>query len=151
MKRLLVLAAFLALAVPASAARLPVIASQDWWPVWSPDGQWISFTRVDGQGRVFSLEVVSAGGGRVRQLAQARSQLFPTWSPDSSHLAYQSGGRIYTIARDGTGRQAVATGLYPAWSSIGAIAYVRDGSLRVAERELASGVIARPDWSPDGS
>jgi Ca2+-binding RTX toxin-like protein len=84
-------------------------------------------------------------------VAQARLQLFPTWSPDSSHLAYQSGGRIYTIARDGTGRQAVATGLYPAWSSIGAIAYVRDGSLRVSERELASGVIARPEWSPDGS
>jgi dipeptidyl aminopeptidase/acylaminoacyl peptidase len=150
-KRLLVLAAFLALAVPASAARLPILASHDWWPVWSPDMRWIAFTRVNGQGTVFSLEVAPAGGGRIRQVAQARSQLLPSWSADSSHLAYQSGGRIYTIARDGTDRTPVAVGLYPDWSSTGAVAYVHNGDLWVAGRVLASGVIAKPDWSPDGS
>ena len=151
MKRLLTLAAFLALAVPASAARLPIVASRDWWPVWSPDSQWIAFTRVNGQGTVFSLEVAPAGGGRIRQIAQARSQLLPSWSADSSHLAYQSGGRIYAIARDGTDRRRVAAGLYPDWSSTGAIAYVDDGDLRVAGQVLAAGVIAKPGWSPDGS
>ena len=87
----------------------------------------IAFTRVNGQGRVFTLEVVAAGGGgRVVQLAQASSQLMPSWSPDSSHLAYQSGGRIYTVARDGSGRRFVTTGLYPDWSPDGtSIAYVR--------------------------
>ena len=151
MKRLLVVAVFFALAVPASAARLPILAAQDWWPSWSPDMQWIAFTRVSGQGTVFSLEVAPAGGGRVRQLAQSRSQLLPSWSPDSSHLVYQSGGRIYTIARDGTGREAIAVGLAPDWSLTGAIAYVHNGDLWVAGRVLVSDVISKPDWSPDGS
>ena len=78
MKRLLALAVFFALVVPASAARLPILASHDWWPVWSHDMQWIAFTRVNGQGTVFSLEVAPAGGGRIRQIAQSRSQLLPT-------------------------------------------------------------------------
>ena len=120
-------------ALPASAATLPILASHDWWPVYSPDARSIAFTRVNGQGRVFTLEVVAAGGGgRVVRLAQASSQLMPSWSPDSSHLAYQSGGRIYTVARDGSGRRFVTTGLYPDWSPDGmSIAYVRAGALRV--------------------
>ena len=89
MKKLLLLGALLLVAVPASAARLPILASHDWWPVYSPDDQWVAFTRVNGQGRVMALEVVSArGNGRVVQLAQSSSQLLPSWSPDSSHLAY---------------------------------------------------------------
>ena len=114
-------------ALPASAATLPILASHDWWPVYSPDAQSIAFTRVNGQGRVFTLEVVAAGGGgRVVRLAQASSQLMPSWSPDSSRIAYQSGGRIYTVARDGSGRRFVTTGLYPDWSPDGtSIAYVR--------------------------
>ena len=90
-------------------------------------------------------------GGRVLQLAQASSQLLPSWSPDSSHLAYQSAGRIYTVARDGSGRRFVTTGLYPDWSPDGtSIAYVRAGALRVGSKVLATEVIRKPDWSPDG-
>ena len=48
-------------ALPASAATLPILAWHDWWPVYSPDAQSIAFTRVNGQGRVFTLEVVAAG------------------------------------------------------------------------------------------
>jgi hypothetical protein len=140
----------LACTLPASAAKLPILASHDWWPAYSPDSRSIAFTRVAGQGRVFTLEVVSPGG-HVRQLAQASSQLLPSWSPDSSRLAYQSGGRIYTIARDGSGRRSLALGLSPDWSPDGAsIAYVRAGALRVGSRVLATGVIRKPDWSPDG-
>src|SRR5262249_32281440 len=100
-KRLLVVGALFVLAVPASAARLPILASHDWWPVWSPSGNWVAFTRVNGQGTIFSLEVVRASGGRAVQIAQARSQLLPSWSPDSTHLAYQSGGRIHVVSRSG--------------------------------------------------
>ena len=115
--------------------------------------QSIAFTRVNGQGRVFTLEVVAAGGeGRVVRLAQASSQLLPSWSPDSSRIAYQSGGRIYTVARDGSGRRFVTTGLYPDWSPDGtSIAYVRAGALRVGAKVLATQVIWKPDWSPDGA
>ena len=137
-------------ALPASAAKLPILASHDWWPVYSPDSRSIAFTRVNGQGRVFTLEVVTPGG-RVLQLAEASSQLSPSWSPDSSHLAYQSGGRIYTVARGGSGLRPLTTGLSPDWSPDGkSIAYVRSGSLRVGSKVLATQVIRQPDWSPDG-
>jgi hypothetical protein len=137
-------------ALPASAARLPLLASQDWWPVYSPDSRSIAFTRVNGQGRVFTLEVVTPGG-RVLRLAEASSQLLPSWSPDSSRVAYQSGGHIYTISRNGNGRRSLAVGLAPDWSPDGAsIAYVRAGALRVGSKVLATQVIRTPDWSPDG-
>src|SRR3954452_10982260 len=101
-------------AVAASAAKLPILASHAWWPVYSPDSRSIAFTRVDGQGRLFTLDVVTPGG-RVVRLAQAASQLLPSWSPDSSRLAYQSGGRIYTVARAGSGRRSLGMGLSPDW------------------------------------
>src|SRR5436305_12107902 len=103
MRRILLVASFLVLVVPASAARLPVLASHDWWPVFSPDGRWVAFTNVNGQGRVFTLEVVNAATRRVTKLAQSSSQLLPSWSPDSTRLAYQSGGRVWTVGVDGSG------------------------------------------------
>jgi WD40-like Beta Propeller Repeat len=146
----LIAALLLVCALPASAAKLPVLASHDWWPVYSPDSRSIAFTRLNGQGRVFALEVVSPGG-HVLQLAQASSQLLPSWSPDSSQLAYQSGGRIFTVSRNGSGRRSLAIGLAPDWSPDGtSIAYVRAGALRVASKVLATQVIGKPDWSPDG-
>src|SRR3954469_7447393 len=149
-KKLVVILALLGCAVPASAAKLPILASHDWWPVYSPDSRSIAFTRVNGQGRLFTLEVVTPGG-RVARLAQASSQLLPSWSPDSSRLAYQSGGRIYTVARDGSGRRSLAVGLSPDWSpNGGSIAYIRAGALRVGSHTLATQVIGKPDWSPDG-
>jgi hypothetical protein len=149
-KKLGLIVAFLVCALPASAAKLPIFASHDWWPAYSPDSRSIAFTRVNGQGRIFTLEVVSRGG-RVKQLAQASSQLLPSWSPDASHLVYQSGGRIYTVARDGSGRHLVTVGLFPDWSPDGvSISYVRAGALRVASRVLATQVISKPSWSPEG-
>ncbi|HEX6761338.1 MAG TPA: hypothetical protein VF094_00920 [Gaiellaceae bacterium] len=153
MKRLLVLAVAVgSLVLPASAARLPVLASQDWWPVFSPDAQWIAFTRVDGRGRQFALDVVPRGGGRVRQLARATSQLDPSWSPDSRQLAYSAGGYVFTVNRDGTDRRLVAIGRAPAWSPDGsALAVVDGGELHVGSTVLATNVVGRPDWSTDGS
>src|SRR4051794_26925771 len=151
MKKLLVVAVLLTLAVPASAARLPVLASHDWWPVFSPDGRWVAFTNVNGQGRIFTLEVTNTGTHRVTRLAQASSQLLPRWSPDSTRLAYESGGRVWTIGRDGTGRREVHAGGAPAWSSVGTIAYVQAGTLRAGAQALATEVIGQPEWSPDGS
>ncbi len=152
MRRLLLVGVLLVVAVPASAARLPVLAAHDWWPVFSPDSTQVAFTSVSGQGRVFKLEVVDVATKKATKLAQASSQLLPSWSPDSKSLAYQSGGRIWTVAIDGSKRRAVHEGLYPAWSPSGpSIAYVDDDSLYVDATKVADGdVIGVPAWSPDG-
>jgi Tol biopolymer transport system component len=145
-----VLLALLVTALPASAARLPVLASHDWWPVFSPDGTKVAFTVVNGQGRVFALDVVDVQSRRVTQLAQAGSQLLPSWSPDSKQLAYQSGGRIWTVGLDGRGRRALHAGLYPAWSPDGGtIAYVQGGVLHAGTTTYGTNVIGVPAWSPD--
>ena len=152
-KRLLVVAAVLVFAVPASAARLPILASHDWWPVFSPDGRHVAFTNVDGQGRVFTLEVVdvSKASRPVTTLARSSAQLLPSWSPDSTQLAYQLGGHIWTVRVDGTGRRQVAAGLYPAWSPGGStIAFVAGGVVHAGAAALGSGVLGPPAWSPDG-
>lgn len=151
MKKLGVVLLFLLVAAPASSARLPILAAHDWWPVYSPDGHSLAYTTVNGQGRVFTLEVADAGTGASRALARAASQLLPTWSPDSKRIAYQSGGRVWTIGVDGAGRREVATGLYPAWSPDGGtIAYVRAGVLHAGPATYGSSVIGPPSWSPDG-
>jgi dipeptidyl aminopeptidase/acylaminoacyl peptidase len=147
---LLVTCALGLLVLPASAARLPVLASHDWWPVFSPNGRWVAFTNVNGQGRVFLLEVVDTATHRVTTLAQGSYQLLPSWSPDSTRVAYQSAGRIWTIGVDGRGRREVHAGGAPAWSSIGTVAYVVAGTVRAGSQSLATQVIGQPSWSPDG-
>jgi WD40 repeat protein len=150
-KRLLILAALLVFAVPAAAARLPILASHNYWPVFSPDGKQVAYTTVNGQGRVFTLKVVTAATGRVAQLAQASSQLLPSWAPDSKSVAYQSGGRIWTVGSDGESRRLAGIGLYPAWSSTGTLAYVVAGVVRAGTERYGTNVIGPPAWSPDGS
>jgi Tol biopolymer transport system component len=143
--------ALLLLAVPASAARLPVLASHDWWPVFSPDSREVAFTNVDGQGRVFTLAVADSAKGDVTTLARASSQLDPSWSPDARSIAYQSGGRIWAVGIDGTGRRDVHPGLYPAWSPDGkTIAYVLGGVLHAGAMTFGTKVIGVPAWSPNG-
>jgi Tol biopolymer transport system component len=147
---LLLVSALIVFAVPASAARLPVLASHDWWPAFSPNGKWVAFTTVNGQGRVFTLQVANASTHRVTKLAQAGWQLLPSWSPDSTKLAYQSGGRVWTVGVDGSGRREIHAGAAPAWSSSGAIAYLLDGALHAGAQTLATQVVGQPAWSPDG-
>lgn len=153
MRKLGVLLLLLVFAVPASAARLPILAPHDWWPVYSPDSEHVAFTEVNGQGRLFTLKVVDTATKRVRTLGQSSSQLFPSWSADSKTIAYQSGGRIWTVGVDGTGKRALYPGLFPAFSPQGAkIAYRYDSSLYIDGVKFAGdGVIGMPIWAPDGN
>jgi len=145
-------------ALPASAARLPILASQDLWPVFAPDGRHVAFTRVNGQGRVFTLEVVDAQTGRTVEIARNQGQLSPSWSGDD-RLAYATGGNLYIANLNGTETRYVAPqkAYAPAWRPRSEqLAYLttHDATnldLWVGKELWVKGVIGQPSWSPDGS
>jgi Tol biopolymer transport system component len=155
-----VLGLFLMLAVPASATRLPVLAPQEWWPVWSPNGQEIAFTRVSG--RTVTLEVVDVPGStaaRTFRIAANQGQLSPSWSSDG-RLAFSAGGKIYTSSADGTGRTRITSqgrSFAPAWRPHSTdIAYLttvgaQNTDLWVSGALWARDVIGKAAWAPDGS
>ena len=86
-------------------------------PVWSPDGRDIAFVarqeNEDGLGYSDgkSIYVISMDGSSLQRLSDTVSQ--PAWSPDGGRVAFVWDDRdvstIYTINRDGTNRQAVAS------------------------------------------
>lgn len=139
------LAAVLVLVLPASAATPRILPSQDAWPVWSPDGRSIAFTRIDSAG--MTLEVVRPG---KRPVAIARSayQLEPSWSPDSTRIAYQSNGSVF-VATIGGGAVRIGAGGSPAYGP--SVARIVGGSLVVGGVVWAKAVIGQPAWSPDGT
>lgn len=55
------------------------------------------------------------------------------------------GEALYVVADEVEGR---GTGVQPAWSPDGELAFVRDGEVYVDERRVGSG--DRPQWTPDG-
>jgi len=69
-KKLVVLAVLLATAVPASASTARILADQDAWPTWSPDGHTIAFTRIHRGGSLMELYLVDVKTHRVTKLAQ---------------------------------------------------------------------------------
>ncbi len=157
MKLLLVIGVFLVFAVPASAGRLPIVASQDWWPVWSPNGGDIAFTRVSG--RTMTLEVVDLAAHRTVRIAANQGQLSPSWSSDG-RLAFSLGGAVYTANADGTSRRRVSGAGHayaPAWRPKSEdVAYLttagaRNTDLWVSGALWARDAIGKPAWSPDGS
>jgi dipeptidyl aminopeptidase/acylaminoacyl peptidase len=74
-------------------------------PVWSPDGRSIAYTAtrrdittIDSVAEDAHLWVISADGGRARELAteQDRRVRDPRWSPDGRTILYLAGDRGYT-------------------------------------------------------
>ena len=157
-KALVLAGVLLVLAVPsASAGRLPILASQDWWPVYSPNGGRIAFTRVSG--RTMTLEVVDPRTHRTFRLAENQGQLAPSWSSDG-RLAFSLGGKIYTANANGSGRRPFTSqghAYAPAWRpSSSDIAYLttvgaHSTDLWVDGTLWARDVIGNPAWSHDGT
>jgi dipeptidyl aminopeptidase/acylaminoacyl peptidase len=142
---------------------------------WSPDGGRIVMDRALGKGRG-SLVIVEVQTGEESVVLSdgdnagrtALNPSSPSWSPDGSRIAFNSGtGDIYIIDVDGRGLERVTHSertcghLYPDWSPDGTrIAFSRDcrgGGVYVVS--VGGGPIERvtdnrrdlqPAWSPDG-
>jgi hypothetical protein len=156
--RLLLLGLVLFLAVPASATTSRILAPTDWWPVWSPDGSHVAFTRVFPNH--MELDVLDVARRRVVHVGSSAGRLFPSWSSDGSRLAYGSGGVLYTAAPDGSGKErypAPPRALAPAWRpGSDELAYLTthratNTDLWVAGKLWARDVVDQPAWSPEGS
>ena len=132
---------------------------------------WIVYkARVEGTDHIFRIRPDGSG---LTQITTGESHdLYPTWSPDKSRIAFMRQttpegedryGDIYVINSDGTGLRRLTRGgdyHYPDWSpsedmiifdgfgsGIQTVGLIGGDVRSVLNDSLAD----RPDWSPDGS
>ncbi len=113
--------------------------TDEYWPVWSPDGQRLAFYRVLGQlpNRQMDIFVMNAdGSGQTNITNHPRGDGFPTWSPDGQQIAFSSNRTgdyyIYAMNADGSNVRQLSNqrlSLRSAWSPDGTkIAYSADAN-----------------------
>jgi Tol biopolymer transport system component len=147
----------------------------DYWPVFSPDGKQILFSRSFDGGRSWELWIVGADGGQAHQFAHIPASVSATranWSPEGHLIAFtgQSGAKasVWTIQADGSNPQELhSAGLsgqvfYPSWYPDGEQVAVMDGmELAIKRLDLARQraetltertrfLTGMPSVSPDG-
>ena len=93
-------------------------------PVWSPDGQWIAFTKQGG-GK-FAIGVMKPDGSGERILTEGYHNEGPTWAPNSRVLMFfrdtqgENGGpQLWSVDITGYNEQRLpiqGLGSDPAWS-----------------------------------
>jgi Tol biopolymer transport system component len=119
-------------------------------PVWSPDGDEISFVRR--RASQYTLAVARPRRGPVRIVTTLRRPRprYPgtdtllthqAWSPDGSRLVFASGGDVFTVTRKGSRlrnltRSPRVWDRAPAWSPDGTkIAWLRGGNVHVTNAD----------------
>jgi hypothetical protein len=156
-RRLALAGLLLLLAVPSAGATTPrILASMDWWPVPSPNGRYVAFTRV--YANSMELELLDLKTKRVRRIGESASQLTPTWSSTNRQVAYASGGSIYIVDVNDRRRQRYPVpqkSFAPAWRPRAQLAYLtthgaQNTDLWFAGQLWAKNVIGRPAWSSGG-
>jgi eukaryotic-like serine/threonine-protein kinase len=101
------------------------------FPAFSPDGQWVAYSWINGEQS--DIWIISALDGRCSRLTEsAGSDLHPAWSPDGNSIAFVSN----------------RSGASQVWA-----APVRDGKPAGVARQLTKGDFTpfSPAWSPDGA
>jgi TolB protein len=75
-------------------------------PAWSPDAEWLAFTREEGRTRDIYLTKISSFGMEISRLTETTFDSYPAWSSDSQWLLFNSNRdgnqEIYIMNRDGS-------------------------------------------------
>ncbi|MGB9742884.1 MAG: DUF5050 domain-containing protein [bacterium] len=133
-------------------------------PVISPDGNWVSYQKLDTMGCYQLYKIRTEGGEEIRLTNDSFSYTNPKWSPDGEFIVSLRDGEIYAMRNDGTEGAVLATGICanPQWSADGEfIIFTKwDGNHRLYivdangsfEEQLSTDNcdIRFPQWSPDG-
>src|SRR5262249_24722545 len=90
---------------------------------WSPDGRAIAYTRLlkDNEPEAVT-EIIHLRTGRTKRLADEGRAEPPSWSPDGTHVAFDTDAGILVGLRRGEARaRVIASGsdYWPAWSPDG--------------------------------
>ena len=107
--------------------------SQDFAPVWSPDGTRVAY--FSDRDDVIAISVIDAGGSEARELVadyQGSAGWSPAWSPDSSRIAFydrRDNALVLSVVN------ADGSGLRPLVKPLTVADYLR----------------SPPVWSPDGT
>jgi TolB protein len=129
---------------------------------WSPDGRWLAFSRVRGEGEAPQVWLVRPSGKGAHRLVQGGQ---PSWAPGGRWIAFDAPGGIWVVHADGSGRRRIVAGsvgglkwspdgrriAYTSWRANTSEIYVArsDGARR---RRLTRNAVDDfdPSWSPDG-
>ncbi len=103
-------------------------------PIWSPSGHLIAFTSLGRGGVTWGIYIMNSDGSGLTKLSDTDEwKLYPSWSPDGTHITFFSysepTARLNTIKADGSEQQKV---LYE-W-----------------HKDDASFTHQAPSWAPDG-
>lgn len=158
--------------------RLTNNTADDWQPVFSQDGRKIAFSSIrDGQYEIYVMNFDGTGQTRLTVTDSAHWNMWPTWSPDGSQIAYISNvpspdasPHLWKMNSDGTGKSRITNSsgweAIPSWSPVSnSITFtgVVGGAPQVFKvsaadgsglTNLTPGTVGwnfQPHFSPDGS
>lgn len=136
-------------------------------PAWSPNGQWLSYYQRDYDGNTAGLYVIdinSRGTEKLLTLDLTTTNVYTSWSPDSSSLVYSAPGEtdkevIWVFDLKSATSYILTDGEFPSWSPVSSrISFVRNGDIWIYEVDTGIEYLLLSDpagaswlaWSPDG-